>query len=125
MDHKAIIMASSFPPSLKPNCPCVGSCLVEEEIKVDKAPAPVKKEVPVPVETKAQDGAAPPATTSTSGKKKNSAKKQKTEHGKDDVDLLILQVNQSQSRFRHCSKLLAESKTNLTLPFFLNVFIYL
>uniref|UniRef100_A0A4W5JHZ8 Kinectin 1 n=1 Tax=Hucho hucho TaxID=62062 RepID=A0A4W5JHZ8_9TELE len=53
---------------------------VEEEIKVDKAPAPVKKEVPVPVETKAQDGAAPPATNSTSGKKKNSAKKQKTEH---------------------------------------------
>ncbi|KAK6304449.1 hypothetical protein J4Q44_G00250350 [Coregonus suidteri] len=59
---------------------------VEEEIKVEKAPAPVKKEAPVPVETKAQDGAAPPATTSTSGKKKNSAKKQKTEHGQvDDV----------------------------------------
>ncbi|XP_029569311.1 kinectin isoform X2 [Salmo trutta] len=59
---------------------------VEEEIKVDKAPAPVKKEVPVPVETKAQDGAAPPATTSTSGKKKNSAKKQKTEHAQvDDI----------------------------------------
>ncbi|CAB1335220.1 unnamed protein product [Coregonus sp. 'balchen'] len=59
---------------------------VEEEIKVEKAPAPVKKEAPVPVETKAQDGAAPPATTSTSGKKKNSAKKQKTEHSQvDDV----------------------------------------
>ncbi|XP_041703633.1 kinectin isoform X3 [Coregonus clupeaformis] len=53
---------------------------VEEEMKVEKAPAPVKKEAPVPMETKAQDSAAPLATTTTSGKKKNSAKKQKTEH---------------------------------------------
>ncbi|XP_014041377.1 kinectin isoform X5 [Salmo salar] len=59
---------------------------VEEEIKVEKAPAPVKKEAPVLVETKAQDGPAPPDTTTTSGKKRNSAKKQKTEHAPvDDV----------------------------------------
>lgn len=88
--HKAIIVASFFLVSLKPNCPLVRSCLVEEEIKVEKAPAPVKKEAPVLVETKAQDGPAPPDTTTTSGKKRNSAKKQKTEHGKDDEYLLIL-----------------------------------
>ncbi|XP_070301272.1 kinectin isoform X7 [Salvelinus sp. IW2-2015] len=59
---------------------------VEEEIKMEKAPAPVKKEAPVLVETKAQDGPAPPDTTTTSGKKRNSAKKQKTEHAPvDDV----------------------------------------
>ncbi|KAM9433037.1 kinectin-like isoform 9-T12 [Salvelinus alpinus] len=59
---------------------------VEEEIKMEKVPAPVKKEAPVLVETKAQDGPAPPDTTTTSGKKRNSAKKQKTEHAPvDDV----------------------------------------
>uniref|UniRef100_A0A4W5RZ89 Kinectin 1 n=1 Tax=Hucho hucho TaxID=62062 RepID=A0A4W5RZ89_9TELE len=59
---------------------------VEEQIKVEKAPAPVKKESPVLVETKAQDGPAPPDTTTTSGKKRNSAKKQKSEHAPvDDV----------------------------------------
>ncbi|KAJ7990721.1 hypothetical protein DPEC_G00289850 [Dallia pectoralis] len=51
---------------------------VEEEIKLEKAQAPVKKEPPVQAETKSPDASVPPVTTT--GKKKNSAKKQKTEH---------------------------------------------
>uniref|UniRef100_A0A3Q3KW64 Kinectin 1 n=2 Tax=Mastacembelus armatus TaxID=205130 RepID=A0A3Q3KW64_9TELE len=47
------------------------------EIKVEQAPAPVKKEAPIVAETKVLDGATPSAT---SGRKKNSAKKQKTEN---------------------------------------------
>uniref|UniRef100_A0A669EIV9 Kinectin 1 n=1 Tax=Oreochromis niloticus TaxID=8128 RepID=A0A669EIV9_ORENI len=47
------------------------------EVKVEQAPATVKKEAPIVAETKALDGA---TQSVTSGKKKNSAKKQKTDH---------------------------------------------
>lgn len=52
----------------------------EAKVEQTQASAPVKKEAPVIAETKSQDGAVP---APTSGKKKNSAKKQKTEPGKD------------------------------------------
>ncbi|KAM7375819.1 hypothetical protein PAMP_005586 [Pampus punctatissimus] len=48
----------------------------QPEVKVEQAPAAVKKETPIVAETKVLDGAAPSATSS---KKKNYAKKQKTE----------------------------------------------
>ncbi|XP_035761666.1 kinectin isoform X4 [Neolamprologus brichardi] len=47
------------------------------EVKVEQAPATVKKEAPIVAETKVLDGA---TQSVTSGKKKNSAKKQKTDH---------------------------------------------
>ncbi|KAG7509788.1 kinectin isoform X6 [Solea senegalensis] len=48
----------------------------QPEVKVEQAPAPVKKDAPVVTETKVLDGVTPSVTA---GKKKNSAKKQKTE----------------------------------------------
>ncbi|XP_034153186.1 kinectin isoform X6 [Esox lucius] len=76
----------------------------EEEIKLEKAPAAVRKEPPAPAETKAQDGAAPPVTTT--GKKKNSAKKQKTEHAPVDDALAesLAPVNHSDDALSKGSK---------------------
>lgn len=53
--------------------------MADQQLEVKSEQAPVKKEAPVVSETKVLDGAPP---TATSGKKR-SAKKQKTEPGKD------------------------------------------
>lgn len=59
------------------------------EVKAEQAPAPSKKEASSVAETKVLDGVNPTAVT---GKKKNSAKKQKTEHGKNDQNNLTIWV---------------------------------
>lgn len=62
-------------------CPVFPADEQHTEVKVEQAPATVKKEAPIVAETKVLDGA---TQSVTSGKKKNSAKKQKTDHGNDD-----------------------------------------
>uniref|UniRef100_A0A8C9RVY7 Kinectin 1 n=1 Tax=Scleropages formosus TaxID=113540 RepID=A0A8C9RVY7_SCLFO len=49
------------------------------ETKVEQAAVQSRKEIPVAVDAKVQDGTSVPTTSTTSSKKKNSAKKQKTE----------------------------------------------